>query len=264
METKQTKIESLLNQFDSLNTSSKYKVVNTGTVLDILQRKGFQVDQVSMTNARQHKGYQKHLVRLSNPDFTLNRTDIKPQILLYNSYNKSTALQFKIGLYRFVCANGLEAGNSYFNIKHKHQGSVYSFIDNALNQLDAQLKQLTQDLNSFDNIMLNQWQLDKFTNRVLNKTVFKDINKPNRIITDVNYAQRDADQGHDLFTVLNVLQERIIRGGIKYQTVKQDQGAFKIINNTTRAIKSIGKTQDYNTVIFDEALSIADDIKKAV
>jgi hypothetical protein len=258
---KQSIIE-LLGQTKGLNVSDKYKPISTIDVLNKLCAQGFEIDQVSTTNARSHAGYQKHLVRLSHPDFTLNRSDVKPQILLYNSYNKSCPLTFKLGLFRFVCANGLEVGNSYYSASNKHLLGIDAFLTSAIDSMYNQLNNLTNQINNFSETELSYHDTQVLLNNILRQTVFKDVN-PIRIVTDILNPQRDADEGSDLFTVLNIIQERIIRGGIKYQTVIQDQGTFKIKNNTTRAIKSIDRTQDYNVVVMDEALKL-NNLKKVV
>ena len=49
-------------------------------------------------------------------------------------------------------------------------------------------------------------------------------------------AKRSADRSNDLFTVFNVVQENIIKGGIRFSS-KNDDGIFE--RNKVRAITSI-------------------------
>ena len=74
--------------------------------------------------------------------------------------------------------------------------------------------------------------------------------------------KRNADFNKDLFTILNILQEYCLRGGIQYtytSEVKDDQGKvieLKIKNSTTKAIYQPSQTIKTNEFIFDEALKL--------
>jgi len=68
--------------------------------------------------------------------------------------------------------------------------------------------------------------------------------------------QRRADWSNDAYTILNRLQEKVIRGGIKYrkkveETLKCGTKVWVCKNNTTRAVKSIDNKMKLNKMVFD-------------
>ena len=73
---------------------------------------------------------------------------------------------------------------------------------------------------------------------------------------------REGDFGDDLYTVMNVIQEKIIRGGIKYTYEKpvldQDNNVIGMdtARSTTRAITNISTSKNLNQFVFDEALKL--------
>jgi len=70
--------------------------------------------------------------------------------------------------------------------------------------------------------------------------------------------EREADNGNDLYTILNVIQEKLIRGGIKYTTKKvDDEGkVLKLTNRVTKKVDNPSTIQDLNKFVFSEALKL--------
>ena len=72
-------------------------------------------------------------------------------------------------------------------------------------------------------------------------------NSPESIdITDLLTPFRPEDEGSDLWTVFNVIQEKMTRGGFTYKTPRGRQ-------TTLRGIKSIQATNRLNTKLWEAA-----------
>lgn len=52
-----------------------------------------------------------------------------PQVVIRNSYDKSSTLDFTYGAYRFVCQNGVMIGDTAYNVKVKHSGKHIDFAE---------------------------------------------------------------------------------------------------------------------------------------
>ena len=107
----------------SIDTSSKYKTLSTGEVVEFFREKGFYISHYTEAGVRadKNRGKTKHLVRLRR----IKDRDIKdaPEILITNSHNKYTSLRLNIGIYRYACANGLIMGDTFYCERLNHIGN---------------------------------------------------------------------------------------------------------------------------------------------
>ena len=72
-------------------------------------------------------------------------------------------------------------------------------------------------------------------------------NSPESIyITDLLTPFRPEDEGSDLWTVFNVIQEKMTKGGFTYKTPRG-------LQTTLRGIKSIQATNRLNTKLWEAA-----------
>ena len=71
------------------------------------------------------KGFQKHLIRFARVESlnTWAKNEVRPEIVLLNSHDKSSAYQLHCGLLRMVCLNGMVVADATFQrISIKHVG----------------------------------------------------------------------------------------------------------------------------------------------
>ncbi len=98
--------------------SDKYVQTPTSRVVEDLMNLGWVVTKVQEVKSRKYKGFQKHLVVFRNPDIMIkgeNGDDSFPQILLTNSHDGKAAFNFRVGIFRLVCSNGLVISDADFN-----------------------------------------------------------------------------------------------------------------------------------------------------
>ena len=63
---------------------------------------------------------------------------------------------------------------------------------------------------------------------------------------------RQADKGNDLYSVMNIIQEKMFNGGLSYQ-YKNEKGFFETIS--TKKLKGINNIIDLNKNIFELAMA---------
>jgi len=254
----------LLNQNQSLETSDRYKLINTGQVLGQLQKQGFEVKNFNASNVRKKtkEGFQAHMVELYHPKMQLtNHTDLEPRLLLWNSYDKSCSLQISLGLYRFVCSNGLVIGDDYAKFNMKHLGDIETQLNNFLPQLNTSLKKANNRIELFKSTHLTVSQSLQLTHNIVENTVFKNrynVVKDNLIQYRFNASRRIEDDKTDLFTTLNRIQENIIQGGITYKTIS-DKG---IKRQSTKKVTSIFTSKKFNNEVWLQSGLLLDKILK--
>jgi hypothetical protein len=203
--------------------SDKYLHVNTETVIDDLAKLGWLPVTASQrkTKARRDGSptiRSKHMVSFQNPDIIIkgnNGDDSFPRIIVTNSHDGLSSFQFRVGIYRLVCSNGLVVADeefSAFSIRHK--GYTFEELQTVVAQAVADLPNKVEVLNKMQTRMLTlqeqrQLAIDAMALRATN---------PNAQYTDASIeevlaATRKEDQGDSLWLVFNRIQESIINGG---------------------------------------------------
>lgn len=205
------------------NVSEKYLHVNTETVINDLAKLGwFPVTAMQRRTKPRKDGTptirSKHMVSFQNPDLMIkgkNSDDACPRIIVTNSHDGLSSFQFRVGIYRFVCSNGLVVADeefSAFSIKHK--GYTFEELQTVVASAVADLPNKIEVLNKMQARMLTaeeqrQLAIDAMALRSTNP----DAKYDEASIEEVLTATRKEDEGDSLWLVFNRVQESIINGG---------------------------------------------------
>lgn len=221
--------------------SEKYKVAATKEIAAKFKERGFVVDEYIEARVRKvdRQGYQKHMVRLSNPSLTSTHKDIKLQLLVTNSHDGSTSFKIQLGFFRFVCGNGMIVGETFETVSLRHSGSIQEELDNAIDRIVAQAGALDATLTRMKEKTLSTEQVRAFTEEAFR---LRNIASPGNVP-----VLREEDASNDVFTVYNRIQEALIRGGSSYVT---DKGRPRRL----RGVSNIGVISKVNEGLFDIAM----------
>jgi Domain of unknown function (DUF932) len=107
--------------------SERYSFLPTSSILNGMRTNGWvpvrAQEQSIRTEAR--RGFQKHVVRFARGEHlqTWEKNQVRPEVVLVNSHDKSSAYQLHCGLFRLVCTNGMVVSDGTFQrISIKHSG----------------------------------------------------------------------------------------------------------------------------------------------
>lgn len=125
----------ILTQTKGYNVSDRYNVIPTQDIITEFERFGFELQDVSLARIirEEKENKQKHLVRMSQAEKLFG--EMRVDVIIQNSYDRSSALNIRIGMFRFACANGLIVGSNLmptFRIVHSNlswMDQVHAFID---------------------------------------------------------------------------------------------------------------------------------------
>jgi len=197
--------------------SSRYVFVPTIQVVDRLRDEGWFPVQVNQSNARVENGGQfaKHKIRFRHESGQeiVNVNDIAPEIILFNSHNAGSSFQLHAGLYRKVCANGLViADQTFASIKAVHTGDAIGEIIEGSYKVLEEAPQIVEKARFLQNVdtTLEERQLLAEAATQLRWEEGKSPIEASRLLTPRRYG----DDASDLWTVFNVVQENLVRGGI--------------------------------------------------
>lgn len=243
----------VFTQKPSDEVSKHYTHIPTTKVINDMRTLGWDVVDVKEVKARKAKtrGVQKHMVVFRNPDVVINGEDgdtVFPQILLTNSHDGKNAFTFTAGLFRLVCENGLVISTTQFeDVKMRHMGYTFEDLQANIREMVEKLPLTVESMNKMKEIEMGEKAALEFAKRAL-ETRF-DETQMNRIQVDLNdllKPTREEDYGKDVWSIFNVVQEKIIEGDFEYVAGSKVRKA--------RRVKNFNQDQKINKELFELAL----------
>ena len=237
----------------SKEVSKHYTHIPTTKVIDDMELLGWGVVDVKEVKARKAttRGVQKHMVVFRNPDVVINGDDgdtVFPQILLTNSHDGKNAFTFTAGLFRMICENGLVISTTQFeDVKMRHMGYTFEDLQVNIREMVARLPLTVESMNKMKEVEMGEKAAMDFAKKAL-ETRF-DKKQVARIKVDLKELlspTRKEDRGNDVWSVFNVVQEKIIHGGFDYISGTKVRKA--------RKVKNFKQDQKINKELFDLAL----------
>tara|TARA_R110001592_G_scaffold6133_4_gene33260 strand:+ start:8508 stop:9284 length:777 start_codon:yes stop_codon:yes gene_type:complete len=218
--------------------SEKYSFIPTIRVVEDLKNSGWLPYDVSQAKSKYGGGlYGKHMLRFRNEDIGMI-DDTLPEIILTNSHDGRNSFRLHAGLFRLVCANGLIIADATFDkIKIKHQWYTMKDVTKATEAMTKKIPELTSNINRFKTTILDEKSKKRFARLAL-KTRWSNGNDSINM-ENLLRPMRIADEGNQLWKVYNVVQEKLIGGGMIYNLPNGRQ-------QTTRELTNIDKRIDVN------------------
>ena len=244
---------SVFSEKPSKEVSKHYVHIPTERVIDDMSLLGWNVVDAKEVKARTNgtRGYQKHLLVFRNDEIVINGEDgdtVFPQILLTNSHDGKNAFTFTAGLFRMVCENGLVISTKEFgSVRVRHMGYDFETVQTTIKEIVAQLPLTVESMNKMKATELNQEKAVDFAKRALNTRFTDEELKRIKIdVLDLLNPVREEDKGKDLWSIFNVVQEKIIEGDFEYRAAGK--------NRKAREIKNFKQDLKVNEKLFDLAL----------
>jgi hypothetical protein len=215
--------------------SSKFTHIPTHKVIEDMEQLGWGVVDAKQVKARKGEGYQKHLVVFRNLDVVINGSDgdtVFPQILLTNSNDGKNAFTFTAGLFRMVCENGLVVSTQEFeNVRIRHMGYTFEELQGQVRAMVEQLPLTVESMNKMKSVQLDEEQAKELAKKALTTRFTKDqVEAMNFDLDELLKPTREEDKGSDLWSVFNVIQEKILDGSFSYMSGARIRKARKVKN----------------------------------
>ena len=246
-----SKAPTLFTNEPHFDVSDKYHFIPTIDVIEEIRLHNWYPVNVNVANVRdiEKEGFQQHCVRFRHFEDLLNPKDNAVELLLFNSHDRSKAFSISAGIFRFVCANGLVISDSVFEAyKIKHLGVRDNDVANAVANITSIKDKLIQKIEKLESIKLNQNEKESFAKSSIPLRFEEHLEINHK---DLLIPHRMQDYKDDLYTVLNVIQENLIRGNI--QGINKDTKR----RFTSKEITSISKDTEVNKGLWDIAEKIA-------
>jgi hypothetical protein len=240
---------SVLAQEAHESRGERYTFIPTIEVLDGLRREGFQPFEVRQTRVRDQskREHTKHLVRLRHESSITSLEEV-PEIILLNSHDGSSSYQLLSGFFRFVCSNGLIAGDVCNDIRVRHSGNVVDdVIEGAVRVLDN-VEEIAGRIDTYKSITLAPEEATVFANAAL--SLRWDEDKAPVQADQVLRTRRRADNKADLWTTFNRVQENLLKGGLSGRSATGRR-------TSTRAVGGVNENVKLNRALWSLADGLA-------
>ena len=220
--------------------TDKYIQTPTSRVVEDLMNLGWQVTKAQEVRSRKYKGFQKHVVVFRNPDIMIkgkDGDDAFPQILLTNSHDGKAAFNFRVGIFRLVCSNGLVISDADFsNVSIRHINYTFESLQAKVAEMITKLPNLVNKINTFKQTQLTEEQMKDFATKAMQLRTKQQVD-----VMEVLTAERPQDEGNDLWVVFNRIQEKLTGG------------SYRAGRRKARSVKNFQKDIELNEQLFELA-----------
>jgi hypothetical protein len=226
----------------------RYSFIPTIQVIDGLRAEGFEPYEIRQTKVRDagKREHTKHMVRMRHAS-QISTKDEVPEVILLNSHDGSSSYQIMSGVFRFVCSNGLIAGDMFNNLRVRHTGNVVGDVIEGATRILEDAKQIGYRIEDYKGIQLSQDEQRAFAMAALQLRWGDDAPvTTNRLLS----VHRYADMGADLWTTFNRVQENMMKGGLPGRSSTGRR-------TTTRAVGGVNENVKLNKALWTLADSMA-------
>jgi Domain of unknown function (DUF932) len=235
--------------------STRYTYVSTIDILRGLANEGFKPTFATQARTRNvdMRGHTKHLIRLRR-DFSLGKPDV-PEIVMLNSHGGQSSVQLFGGWYRFMCMNGMVVGDTLDEVRVQHKGNIVNdVIEGAYSIVDG-LNTVGDIVQEWKGLALAPPEQRAFAEAATMVRFDVPQGEPLPVSAEqMLRPRRYDDNGADLWSTFNRVQENSMRGGL--------HGSRRDANNrrrrlTTRDVNGIDQTVTLNRALWTLAQSMA-------
>jgi hypothetical protein len=257
-----TKAERLTERYASLNTSE---------LMPVMADYGYFPMQAAQKKSR--KGETQHSSHMLSFAKTYHTEEVigavRPEIILYNSHDGTSSVRLFAGCFRFICSNGIVAGDGFQSRIYHNARAITGFEDMLRNTVDA-LPTLMERIEKLRQTKLLYSQAQAMARAgvqtrwdMLNTEAL--VKQPNGVyateatVRDALKVQRNEDDYMDAFTVFNRIQEAVVRGNafVKSLTEKNNEGIMRKarpVNSVSEGIRINSELWDIADTVCQEAL----------
>ncbi|MEJ0098487.1 MAG: DUF932 domain-containing protein [Pseudomonadota bacterium] len=225
--------------------SQKYTFIPTERVLSGLMSAGFVPVDARQTRSRHGSPiHARHILRLRRRFETVQLKDTIPEIVFLNSHDGTSAYQLRMGLFRVVCTNGLIVSRGAFPAYCvSHRGNVVDEVVAAALGIAERFESLAGQVERMERRSMFKDEQIAFASRAL-AIRFENIAQSGMQPSTLLMTRRIEDAGDDLWSVLNRVQENLLRGGLSRRSATGRLTRTRRISSIREDVRINGRLWD--------------------
>ena len=220
--------------------TSRYVHVNTHDIVEMMEGEGFELASASAKASRSRDPlFTKHVLDFRHPDIP-QIDGGTPRILFTNAHDGTSAAKFMMGVYRFVCSNGLVVGSTYAKEVVRHSGEQARQLIERVRALSRNTGPLFAQIDGWTRRELAPSETIEFA-RLASVLRFGDAQRfdPAQLLE----THRAEDEDNTLWRVFNRVQENAMHGSL----VGVGANGRRL---ASRPVKGLDKTTDFNVQLW--------------
>lgn len=237
-------------------TSDRYSLFRTADIAESLIEDGWEITQAGQDRGslkKANREFTRHMIALSRPDLTYQ--DERIEFLLFNSNDGRSKFHSELGVYRFVCANGVINSSTRFQeLELRHFGYTPEQVSAAAHSIVEKAPEVLAVIDAWKSKHLSWGQRYALAEYAGAIRFGQDSPVDSSALLTV---RRNEDAGSSLWATFNRIQENVIKGGIAYSKPSRTQSGFRNLN--TRAIASIRGNAQINRALWTAAETLYQD-----
>lgn len=228
-------VPSVFGEDKHASRSERYSYIPTITLLENLQREGFQPFFACQTRVRDlsKREHTKHMMRLRRAGQITGQQ--VPEIILLNSHDGSSSYQMLPGIFRSVCTNSLVCGQSFGEIRVPHKGNVVEKVIEGAYEVLGVFDRVEEKRDAMQSLLLPPAAQQAMANAALTYR-FGEEHQP-VTATQILTPRRYEDRQDDLWTTYQRLQENLLKGGLPGRTAKGKRSHTRAVNGIDGDVK---------------------------
>ncbi|MBW6086723.1 DUF945 domain-containing protein [Escherichia coli] len=229
-------VPSIFGEDRHTSRSERYAYIPTITVLENLQREGFQPFFACQTRVRDQsrREYTKHMLRLRRAG-EINGEHV-PEIILLNSHDGTSSYQMLPGYFRFVCQNGCVCEHSLWGKCVFRTGEMWwtESLKGAYEVVGV-FDRIEEKRDAMQSLVLPPPARQALAQAALTYR-YGDEHQP-VTTADILTPRRREDYGKDLWSAYQTIQENMLKGGISGRSAKGKRIHTRAIHSIDTDIK---------------------------
>ncbi len=255
--------------FADEHVSSSYALFNTSEAFPIMADYGYYPVQAMQKRIRKGSPlHTQHMVSFAHQStLSLPHNAERPEIILYNSHDGKSSFKLFAGFYRFICSNGIIAGNGFEAIVRHTANHKLDFEASLIDSINH-IPKLLSTIDRMKQVRLSHDQTKALAHAALStrwdSLPIDDQLKPGVYFDPISINSvlkpiRVDDQYHDAWTIFNRVQESIVRGNAVIASITKDKrnpDSLKAQYKRAQAIKSVASLVQVNRKLWDLTESV--------
>lgn len=190
--------------------SSSYDLISTESVVRLMKEEGFVTTAANQLKPRKRDPrVVRHYVRMRHESYAREINGSVPEILIINSNDGSSSLRMEAGLFRLVCSNGLIVKSAEIaSARIRHIDVTAERVLNSATTVIQSAQEAARRIELFRSRVLTSTEMSWFAARA--SDMWGKRIEPQLLLA----SRRTEDEGHELWSVFNRVQENLVKGGI--------------------------------------------------
>ncbi len=243
-----------------VSKSARFVPVQPAQIGMVLADHGFQLGHLKTSRARnpERADFQTTIARYVASD-SADLVKVLGQgstlDLLVKAPHLTGSIELRLGFFRGTCANQWNAGTLLARVKIPHFGGCLEELSRAIPALVNQRTLLAGSIAHMSERQLSTQELADFAQRVADMRMAGIENVQRVYVSDLLQPRRAADLQGDLFTVANVLQENLLRHGMRYEARAETNDGIRHMT-TRKIVETTGTAHELTGNIWEAAAQL--------